>query len=112
MSKPATTPPKHLFIPARFFAFRTPLLPAEELLRFSAALTAPEAAPGDLKAALAQDRATVRAFLRAQLQQPLLRDALFIASPSLEESLAFCAAESSSVPAYLRRKPAQGKGDV
>ena len=31
---------------------------------------------------------------------------------SKEESVAFCAAESSSVPAYLRRKPAQGKGDV
>jgi len=29
-----------------------------------------------------------------------------------DESVAFCAAESSSVPAYLRRKPAQGKGDV
>lgn len=29
-----------------------------------------------------------------------------------DESMAFCAAESASVPAYLRRKPAQGKGDV
>lgn len=29
-----------------------------------------------------------------------------------DESVAFCAAESASVPAYLRRKPAQGKGDV
>lgn len=29
---------------------------------------------------------------------------------SKEESMAFCAAESSSVPAYLRRKPSQGKG--
>lgn len=28
------------------------------------------------------------------------------------ESVAFCAAESASVPAYLRQKPAQGKGDV
>jgi Ca-activated chloride channel family protein len=29
-----------------------------------------------------------------------------------DESVAFCAAESASVPAYLRRKLAQGKGDV
>jgi Ca-activated chloride channel family protein len=29
-----------------------------------------------------------------------------------DESVAFCAAQSASVPAYLRRKPAQGKGDV
>ena len=29
-----------------------------------------------------------------------------------DESVAFCAAESASVPAYLQRKPAQGKGDV
>jgi len=29
-----------------------------------------------------------------------------------DESVAFCLAEGSSVPAYLRRKPAQGKGDV
>jgi hypothetical protein len=31
---------------------------------------------------------------------------------SKEETVAFCAAESSAVPAYLRRKPAQGKGEV
>jgi len=29
-----------------------------------------------------------------------------------DESMVFCAVESASVPAYLRRKPAQGKGDV
>lgn len=29
-----------------------------------------------------------------------------------DESVAFCLSESVSVPAYLRRKPAQGKGDV
>lgn len=29
-----------------------------------------------------------------------------------DESIAFSVAESASVPAYLRRKPAQGKGDV
>jgi Ca-activated chloride channel family protein len=29
-----------------------------------------------------------------------------------DESVAFCSAESASAPAYLRRKPAQGKGDV
>jgi lantibiotic biosynthesis protein len=89
MSKIATPPPKIIFTPARFFAFRTPLLPVEELLRFSADLAAPTAAPADLKASLAGDRARVRAFLRERLQQPLLRDAIFIASPSLEESLSF-----------------------
>ena len=29
-----------------------------------------------------------------------------------DESVAFCLSESVPVPAYLRRKPAQGKGDV
>lgn len=29
-----------------------------------------------------------------------------------DESVTFCLSEASSVPAYLRRKPAQGKGDV
>lgn len=29
-----------------------------------------------------------------------------------DENIRFCAAEAMSVPAYLRRKPAQGKGDV
>jgi lantibiotic biosynthesis protein len=89
MSKIATQPPKTVFTPAQFFAFRTPLLPLGELLRFSEDLTASTASTADLKSSLASDRAKVRAFLRAQLQQPLLRDALFIASPSLEESLSF-----------------------
>jgi thiopeptide-type bacteriocin biosynthesis protein len=75
--------------PGRFIAFRTPLLPIEELLRFSEGARAASADPGDISAALKEDRARQRAFLQEKLKDPLIRDALFIASPSLEESLNF-----------------------
>ncbi len=68
-----------------FFAFRTPLLPAEELDTFGRGLAAPGAA--DLPAALAEDRSLLRARLRAALLLPEVREAIFVASPSLEESL-------------------------
>jgi thiopeptide-type bacteriocin biosynthesis protein len=89
MSKTANQPPKTAFTPARFFAFRTPLLPIEELLHFGEDLAAPAATPATLKEALASDRAKLRGILQEKLKSPLLRDALFIASPSLEESLTF-----------------------
>jgi thiopeptide-type bacteriocin biosynthesis protein len=88
------------FVPSGFFAFRTPLLPFEEVEAWSAGLTAPgavapdlaaAAAPGagaeGLAAALAADRAMLRARLGALAERPEVLEALFVASPSLAEAL-------------------------
>lgn len=61
------------FVAAGFFAFRTPLLPFAELLAFG-------------EGGRATDRATLRARLRDAVSRPEVREALFIASPSLDES--------------------------
>ena len=75
------------FVPSGFFAFRTPLLPFEEVEAWSAGLAAPAAGSEELAAALAADRATLRARLGALVERPEVAEALFVASPSLVEAL-------------------------
>src|SRR3954470_17833074 len=88
MAKPSG--PERPFAPSGFFAFRTPLLPFEELEAFSAGLEAPGAAgdPEALEAALAADRERLRSRLAALADRPEVLEAVFLASPSLCESLA------------------------
>lgn len=77
------------FETASFSVLRTPLLPFHTLSSFGADLQA-AACTGDtaaLAAALAQDRATLRERLRSLVLRPEVREALFIASPSLDESM-------------------------
>ncbi|MFN8492831.1 MAG: lantibiotic dehydratase [Caldilineaceae bacterium] len=75
------------FVPSGFFALRTPLLPFDELLHWSAGLAAPvvRGEPTRLDAALAADKQQLRARLQAILTQPAVRDAIFVASPDLHE---------------------------
>jgi thiopeptide-type bacteriocin biosynthesis protein len=80
------TPP-HDFAPSGFFALRTPLLPFDELLTWGDGLEAPAADPARLEAALDADRARLRQRLRAVYARPEVREALFLASASLEERL-------------------------
>ena len=84
------------FVPSGFFAFRTPFLPYEELEAWAAGLSAaaagndPErlaAAPERLAEALAADRALLRSRLAGFLERPEVREALFLASPSLFDGL-------------------------
>jgi lantibiotic biosynthesis protein len=77
------------FTPSGFFVLRTPLLPFEEMAAWSEGLEA-VGAVGDheaLQAALERDRASLRARLVAAVTRPELRDAVFVASPSLDEAL-------------------------
>jgi len=77
------------FAPAGFFALRTPLLPYDEFLAWSDQLEAVEALadPTRLEPALARDRARLRDRLHAAFSRPAARDALFVASPDLDEVL-------------------------
>jgi len=75
--------------PASCFVLRTPLLPFEEVLRWSRGACAPEVVggAGDLETALEQDREAFRAHLALLLARPDVREALFLASPELAARL-------------------------
>jgi polyhydroxyalkanoate synthesis regulator phasin len=99
--------PDRPFAPAGFFSFRTPLLPFEELEAFGEGLEAPAAAsgtegvdPGDnperLEKALAADRERLRARLSVLAERPEILEAVFLASPSLHESLSLWRAQPDS----------------
>jgi thiopeptide-type bacteriocin biosynthesis protein len=77
------------FIPSGFLVLRTPLLPFDELLAWSDGLEA-SASPTDstwLEQALAADRAKLHQRLGRIMLRPEMREALFVASPHLEESI-------------------------
>src|SRR4029077_14710300 len=80
MAKPS---PERPFNPSSFFAFRTPLLPYEELEAFSADLEAPAAASDReaLEPALAADRERLRARLAVLAARPEVLEAVFLGSP-------------------------------
>jgi thiopeptide-type bacteriocin biosynthesis protein len=82
MSEETTRSP---FAPSGFFVVRTPLLPAEELERWGEGLEVPETGddPEALAAAVEADRKRLRARLHELLERPEIREALFVASPSL-----------------------------
>ena len=81
--------PQKEFVPSGFFVLRTHLLPFEELLSWSEGLEALRAItdPARLEQALASDRARLRERLKAVIARPEVREALFVASPSLDENL-------------------------
>jgi thiopeptide-type bacteriocin biosynthesis protein len=83
-------------VPSGFFAFRTPLLPFEEVEAWSEGLTAISADEATLAEALATDRQLLRARLAAALARPEIAEALFLASPSLADSMPLWRAEPDS----------------
>lgn len=77
------------FTPAGFFALRTPLLPFDELLDWGAGLTAAMAGADlvQVAAALTTDRVLLRTRLQELLTRPTIREAIFVASPDLDEGI-------------------------
>ncbi len=79
--------PTQNLAPSTFFVFRTALLPWDVLGSWMAGGTAPTASVEELEAALARDRALLRQYLRTFIEQPEIREALFLASPDLDEAI-------------------------
>ncbi len=77
------------FAPSGFFVLRTPLLARDVLTQLAGCVVAPAALreSGNLEDALAQDRARVIDDLRGLVRATHVREALFVASPSLDEAL-------------------------
>jgi hypothetical protein len=73
--------------PSGFFAFRTPLLPAAVFASWREGLTAARASDDDLEAAVQRDRALLVDRLRSLVATPVVREALFVASPSLDDAV-------------------------
>lgn len=73
--------------PRDFFILRTPLLPVDELLAWSADLESSTAADDVLEEALARDHTRLTERLRAAVARPEVREALYLASPDLYERL-------------------------
>ena len=72
-----------------FFVLRTPLLPFDEFLDWGAGLSAPAALDDAerLALSLAEDRKALRARLSQIVARPEVLEALYVASPDLEENL-------------------------
>lgn len=87
MSEVKNTKPTENLLHSGFFAIRTPLLPLAEFLAWSKELEATNALDDEekLKAAFERDRAGLRERLKTILLRPEIRDALFVASPNMEE---------------------------
>src|SRR5262245_24708235 len=75
--------------PAGFFVLRTPLLPLETLTQLSEGLEAPAALddPTRLRHAWSGDRARLRERLQALVRTPVVREAIFVASPDLDDAI-------------------------
>lgn len=76
------------FSPSPFFSLRAPLLPFETVEQLSAGARAPAASdPLSLAAAVEADAATQRGRLKELLSRPEVREAVFLASPDLDQAL-------------------------
>ncbi len=75
--------------PSGFFVLRTPLLPFTAVARWSHGLDAPAVAddPAALGEAIASDRLRLRSRLEEIVAEPAFREAVFVASPSLEAAI-------------------------
>ena len=82
-------------VPSGFFVMRTPLLPFDDFVAWGEGLTAAAADPGDLAAAIDQDRALLRERLRAFLRRAEVSEAIYVASPVAHDMAAKWIAEPS-----------------
>ena len=105
-----TGPIPELPVASGFFAWRTPSLPFDALLDWSRNLRGPVGPDDPLRLAesLASDRVLLRERLRGLLDRPDVREALFVASPTLEQRIGKwsrdpCSAEGRDIECALVR---------
>jgi thiopeptide-type bacteriocin biosynthesis protein len=92
MPAPLQTMTSGLLIPPAFFVLRTPFLPIDDFEKFGASLEAcrlvdDAASPDEEEGAWRRDIAVLRERLGLWLESPAIRQALLIASPSLDASI-------------------------
>lgn len=75
------------FEPAGFFVLRTPTLPFDTLQSLSLGVRGATSSTENLETALAADRALIRGRISRIMDRPIVREAMFIASPSLSDRL-------------------------
>jgi lantibiotic biosynthesis protein len=77
------------FAPSGFFVLRTPLLPLSDFAQWGAGLEAPACVSGSerLHDAVERDRVRLRTRLAATAARPEFREAVFVASPSLDAAI-------------------------
>ena len=81
------------FAPSGFFVLRTPLLPVDDLRRWTGALATAavldrtDVSDAELERAIAEDRARLRAGIAERLESAVILDAIHVASPDLESAL-------------------------
>jgi thiopeptide-type bacteriocin biosynthesis protein len=80
-------PPGVPLVSAGFFVLRAPLLAFDELEAWSADLALPGASDAQVSTAAASDKATLRRRLSEACERPEVLEALWVASPSLVDSL-------------------------
>jgi thiopeptide-type bacteriocin biosynthesis protein len=85
----STAQSKAEFVPSGFFVLRSPLLSIDELLNWSNGLEASASLTNSARFedAVAADRRKLHARLRTAMTRREVREALFVASPHLEESI-------------------------
>ncbi|ATB39609.1 lanthionine biosynthesis protein [Cystobacter fuscus] len=85
------------FTASGFFALRTPLLAFDALVEWARGVESADAVSGiTLEDALKRDRRVLRERLMRWVADPVVREALFLASPVLDESLGVWASEPES----------------
>jgi thiopeptide-type bacteriocin biosynthesis protein len=87
--RPAAAPASPTAQQSGFFVLRTPLLPLDTVTEWSHGLEAPARAadPVTLDDAIASDRLRLRSRLAEIVTEPGFREAIFVASPSLEAAI-------------------------
>ncbi len=86
-------------VPSGFFVLRAPLLPFSVLAEWAAGVEAPSSPDEALDAALERDRSMLLGRLRELAQRPEIREAVFCASPTLDQALAAWLADPASARA-------------
>jgi thiopeptide-type bacteriocin biosynthesis protein len=87
MTKSLNTDPSERYVPGPELLVRAPVLPIERFLEWSHGLVSPSAGPAERARAVLEDEQTLRRRLLELYSDPMLGEALEVASPSVARAL-------------------------